>query len=405
MTMEQTWRWYGPGDPVTLSDIRQTGATGIVTALHEIPAGEVWPQEAIEARQRLIERGDSVAPAAPTGLRWSVVESVPVHEEIYTNGKECPLHLRNYQQTLRNLAACGIDTVCYNFMPVVDWTRTHLRHRVEDGSEALRFDAVSLAAFDIFLLKRPGAETSWSPPRVARARTCFNRMSEAEKADLQQSILAGLPGSRGRYDLAGFQAALDTYAHVDEKTFRRNLARFLAAVVPTAEEVGVRLAIHPDDPPCPLFGLPRIVSTEADLHELTSVVDSPANGITLCVGSLGARANNDLPGLVERLGHRINFIHLRSVKREGEGSFHEANHLEGDVDMAAVVRALLLEQRRRKAAGRMDTRMPWRPDHGHRMLDDLQKESNPGYTAIGRLRGMAEMRGLEMGIERSLPGD
>ena len=401
MTMEPTWRWFGPGDPVRLADIRQAGATGIVTALHEKPVGAVWTVEDVEVRKRLIEVDDS---GASTSLSWSVVESVPVHEAIYTGGRDFDHQIENFQQTLRNLGACSVATVCYNFMPVVDWTRTHLHFRMDDGSEALRFDMAALAAFDIHVLKRPRAESSYTGRQCERARALFEAMDAAERAALERSILVGLPGAWGRHDLETFRAALDRYGRVDEGRFRENLARFLRAVVPVAEEAGVRLAVHPDDPPFPLFGLPRIVSTEADLRELLEAVDSSASGFTLCVGSLSARPDNDIVGMVERLGSRIQFVHLRSVKREEGGSFLEAGHLEGDVDMVAVVRALLLEQRRRVEAGRKDARMPWRPDHGHRMLDDLHRESRPGYSVIGRLRGMAEIRGLERAVERLLEG-
>jgi mannonate dehydratase len=404
MSMEQTWRWFGPKDPVSLADIRQAGATGIVTALHEVPNGEVWTVNAIQERKRIIEFDESVSPARPRGLRWSVVESVPVHEYIKTGHPERQRCIDNYKQTIRNLAACGIDTICYNFMPVLDWTRTDLNYVVEDGSEALRFDAVAFAAFEIFILKRPGAEATYAPEQVAAARRYFENLDTAGRQKLQNNIIAGLPGSEESFTLEEFQLVLNTYDKVGEPQLRQNLAYFLREIIPVAEEVGVRMAIHPDDPPRPILGLPRVVSTEADLIDLLNVVDSLANGFTMCTGSYGVRPDNDLPGMVQRHGHRINFVHLRSTKRDPDQpeTFYEADHLAGDVDMYAVVRALVEEEQRRVRENRPDYVMPFRPDHGHRMLDDLHKKTNPGYSGIGRLRGLAELRGLELGIVRSL---
>lgn len=390
--MKQTWRWYGPDDPVSLADARQAGATGIVTALHHIPNGEVWPVEEILQRKAMIEAA---------GLVWSVVESVPIHEEIKTGSGQCQKWISNYQQSLRNLAQCGIHTVCYNFMPILDWTRTDLAFELPDGAKALRFDQIEFAVFELHILQRQGAENDYSTDEIAQAAARFASMSEEHKLRLTRNIIAGLPGAEEGYTLAQFRAQLARYYGIDKARLREHFATFLRGIIPVAEEVGIRMAVHPDDPPRPILGLPRIVSNADDLQWMIDTIDSPANGFTMCTGSYGVLAENDLAGMVKRFGPRIYFAHLRSTRREANPkTFHEAAHLGGDVDMFAVIKAIAEEEQRRRNAGQEDL-IPMRPDHGHQMLDDLHKKTNPGYSAIGRLKGLAEIRGVELAIHRA----
>lgn len=387
--MIETWRWYGDLDAISLAEIAQTGARGIVTAQHEIPYGEVWPSHTIaERKARIIEAGFS----------WAVVESLPIHERIKKGEGDLSQLFANYRQSLANLAGQGVKTVCYNFMPLLDWTRTDLAAPVAGGATCLRFEAVRMAAFEVHMLRRQAAEADYTPEVLAKAAAWFQQATEADRDALLAAIMAGLPGAFDRYDVTGLREALTQYDGIDRAALRTNYKRFLDEVIPTAEELGMRLCVHPDDPPRDILGLPRIVSNGDDLDWVLAAHDSPANGITLCSGSLGANPQNDVPAIAARVADRIHFAHLRNVRKDPDGSFEEAAHLDGDTDMVALIAVLLAEQKRREAAGRDDALIPFRPDHGHHMLSDHERDLIPGYPLIGRLRGLAELRGVIQGL-------
>lgn len=394
MSFEQTWRWFGPKDVISLKEIRQTGATGIVNALHQIPVGDIWTVEEILKRKELIEA---------EGFRWSVVESVPVHEDIKKRYGNYKKYIDNYKQTIINLSKCGIDTVCYNFMPVLDWSRTELKVTLKDGAVTTKFESKIFAAFDLFILKRNDAEKDYTEDLIKEAEVFFKSMNDKQKNDLIHTILLGLPGSLETYSLDEFRKALDQYREIGEEELRGNLYYFIKEIIPTAEEEGVLLGIHPDDPPRSLLGLPRVVGSKSDIQKIIDTVDSVNNGITFCTGSFGAGYQNDIVDMAKSFAYRVNFIHLRNLTRNENGDFMEAYHLDGDIDLYEVMRTFLLEQKRRKDKGRKDTRLPMRPDHGHLFSAEQGKEGiYPGYSLFGRMRGLAELRGMELGIKRSL---
>lgn len=392
--MRQTWRWFGPQDMASVDDMVQSGVEGVVSALHHIPGGEIWQPEEISKRQKLIRTTKN---GAPSQLEWEVVESLIVSEDIKKQDGAWRTHIEDYKTSLRNLASAGIEVVCYNFMPVLDWTRTDLTWRLPHGGTCMRFDYIDFAVFDVFVLERRGAREDYPDKMITDAERRFQSMSDEQRANLVQNIIAGLPGASDNLDLEGVRGHLAQYDHIDADRLQQNLIDFLSEVVPVAEELGQRLCCHPDDPPFSLMGLPRVMSTEENFKAVTDAVDSPANGITLCSGSLGARPDNDLPGMMRRLGSKVHFLHLRNVRRDTEniqGSFYESDHLGGDVDLVALIAAIVAEEARRKSEGRTDHQIPMRPDHGHDILDDLSRKPQPGYPTIGRMRGLAELRGV-----------
>ncbi len=399
--MRQTWRWFGPKDLTSIDDITQAGAAGVVSALHHVPNGVVWtPEEIAKRHSEIATRKDGTA----SGLSWDVVESLPVTEDIKKQKGDWRAHIANYKVSMRHLAESGIETICYNFMPVLDWTRTDLRWTVPNGGSCMRFDINDFAAFDIHILKRPGAATDFTNAIADEAARRFEAMSEDDKRQLARNVTMGLPGSTESMSLEDVQDHLDEYGAISREQLRAHFVDFLEEVVPVAEDLGLRLCCHPDDPPFALLGLPRIMSTEADYKYILDAVDSPANGMTLCSGSLGARPDNDLPGMMERFGPKVHFLHLRNVKRDSDdiaGSFFEAEHLAGDTDMVALIAAILSEERRRKAEGRKDWEIPMRPDHGQDILDDLGRRSQPGYPTIGRMKGLAELRGVMTALDHA----
>tara|TARA_B100000575_G_scaffold159495_1_gene127448 strand:+ start:4029 stop:5207 length:1179 start_codon:yes stop_codon:yes gene_type:complete len=391
--MKESFRWYGPDDPVGLSDIIQSGATNVVSALHQVPNGSVWEKDSIKAYKEIVVKA---------GLDWEVVESVPIHEDIKRRVGKYKQHIENYKKTIENLSKCGIYNICYNFMPVLDWTRTHLHYHMKDGSTALYLDKTALAAFDLFIVKRKNAEKQYNENKILEAKKYYDILTKEEVETLSMSIIAGLPGSEEKYSLEKFRNQLEYYESVSKSDLQKNLIYFLEEIIPTAEKFGVRMCIHPDDPPFDLFGIPRVVSTYEDLNFIFKAIPSLSNGLTFCTGSLGVRPDNNLIEIFHKFAERIHFLHLRSTKRDDKGNFYEANHLEGDLDMFQIVRAILIEEKKRKKVNRSDWKIPMRPDHGHQMLDDLNKKTNPGYSAIGRLRGLAEIRGLALGIDKTL---
>lgn len=394
MKMTQTWRWYGPNDPVSLLDVRQAGATGVVNALHHIPNGDIWSVKEIQKRKNKIEKA---------GLTWDVVESLPVHEKIKTRSADFEQIIENYKESMKNLAACGVYVICYNFMPILDWTRTRLDMTLENGSLALEYNASELRVFDLCILRREGAEQDYTIEEIEQAKNQFKNLEALDIQRISDNMLKGLPGSEEGYSMEEFKAMLDTYKGINADQLRSHLVQFLSEIIPLAEELGIRMCIHPDDPPFTLLGLPRVMSTQADYQFIFDQVPPMSNGITFCTGSLGVRADNDLPAIFDAFADRVHFLHLRSTKRDAEGNFYEADHLTGDVDMFEIITRVIKEQRRRVAENRQDASIPMRPDHGHQMLDDLVKQKiNPGYSAIGRLKGLAELRGLEWGINKMI---